>query len=88
MKRVKLATCTAIMILAMTPIAFAGNIGGMRTEKTGNIGGVRVKTQQTATTTATGNIGGLRVDDFAFDISSEIRGNIVGLFSRLFSRTF
>jgi hypothetical protein len=88
MKRTKLATCTAIMVLAMAPTAFAGNIGGMRTERTGNIGGVRVKTEQTATTTATGNIGGLRTEDLAFDISIAIRGNIAGLFSRLFSRTF
>jgi len=84
MKRIKLATGTAIILMAMTPTAFAGNIGGMRTERTGNIGGVRIKSEQTAT----GNIGGLRTEDLSFDISITIRGNIAGLFTRLFSRTF
>ena len=88
MKRVKLATCATLMVIAMTPTAFAGNIGGMRTERAGNIGGVKVRDQQQTTVAATGNIGGLRSEELAFDISIAIRGNIAGLFTRLFSRTY
>ena len=88
MKSLKLATVAAIIVLAMTPTAFAGNIGGLRSERTGNIGGLRVENEQVATPSINGNIGGLRSDDSTFDISLEIRGNIAGLFSRLFSLTF
>ena len=63
MTRFSLTLCAALLSMTLASPAFAGNIGGLRTNSTGNIGGMRTNSVGNIgglRTNSTGNIGGLR----------------------------
>ena len=59
MKRIKSMVCAFGLIAALSSSAFAGNIGGMRTD---------------ANATATGNIGGMLIPNIVVAILGNIGG--------------
>lgn len=98
MKRIRRTLFASLLTFAIASTAMAGNIGGLKTNRTGNIGGLRTTAAGNIgglRTNATGNIGGLRTE--ATELTREraeashdtlyvrFAGNIGGLLSFFFS---
>jgi hypothetical protein len=94
MKSIRKTACASLLTLAIASTAMAGNIGGMKTTKDGNIGGLSTSAGNIGGLRATtGNIGGLRTDSNTREttesqlngITVYVAGNIGGLLSVFFS---
>jgi hypothetical protein len=89
MTRFKRTLCAVMLTIGIASSAFAGNIGGMRTNSAGNIGGMRTNSAGNIggmRTNAVGNIGGMRIRPTSPDAEFAMLGSIAAMI-RLFLDT-